>query len=157
MLWGKKWPGRDWTWQLGLNFYLKIFGIKSALPSHLLHPEAHWCVFCIRLSLSSSHQRSQRVPTNRSAGRHIGLGVTRSSALPGGCEGTVSCRTCLILVSRNLRRCSEHLNHPAEPSQLCLCFYDLASFFSVSMKTGQHQNLFQSGWRQQRVLRFKAV
>lgn len=104
--------------------------------------------FWIHLSLSSFHQRSQRIPTNRSAGRHTGLGVTRSSALPRGCEGTVSCRTCLILKSRNLRRRSEHLNHPAEPSQLCLCFYDLASFFTMSMKTGQHQNLFQSCWRQ---------
>lgn len=24
----------------------KIFAVKSGLPSHLLHPEMHWCVFC---------------------------------------------------------------------------------------------------------------
>lgn len=106
---------------------------------------------------SESQQRSRRIPTNRWAGSHVRLGATRSCALPGGRGGAVSFWTRLILDSWNLRRRSQHLNHSAEPSQLRLCFYDFASFFGVSTKTGRHRDRFQIRWRQRRILRFKAL
>lgn len=131
----------------------KFFAVKSGLPSHLLHPEMHWCVFC---TPSESELVSPEVTEDpyESIGRQSHTAGC-SSALPRGCEGTISCRTRLILKSRNLCRHWEHLNHPAEYSQLCFCFYDLGSFFTMSTKTARHQNLFQGRWRQRHMLRFK--
>lgn len=101
-------------------------------------PPTHFC------EPSESHQRSRRIPTNWAAGSHVWLGARRSCVLPHGRGGTVSFWTRLIHDSRNLCRRLKHLKHSAEPSQLRLYFYDLASFFGVSTKTGRHRIVSRS-------------
>lgn len=134
---GVKQPGKDRTWQTRLEF---LFENINVLASSQDFPHTHfsYTFFWVWARLTRGHKGFQWIDQ---------LAVTygwvwRYSALPRGCKRTIFCRTCLIFESRNLHWRSKHLNHPAEPSQLCLCFYNLEKFFLLWVQKQDGTGIF---------------